>query len=64
MHGITRMDLFESVSRFFRSEAGRGACRVGLWSMRQLKVPEGPYSAVVRGLNPVNWARHYMGLIR
>ncbi len=60
VRGVTPMDLFESALMHFRREANRGTCRVGLWSMRQLKVPEAPYSAMVRGINPLYWARQAM----
>lgn len=57
VRGLAPRDLFESACRCFRHAAMQGECRVNAWRLRQLKVPEAPYSVTVPSINPMNWAR-------
>jgi len=62
VRGLTPRDLFESAYRVFRRAEKRGECRLKYGKMEQLKVPEAPYSAEVSPLNPLNRARHILGM--
>ena len=58
--GVAPRDLFESACRCFRRASFRGSCRVARWRLRQLKVPEAPYSAMVPTIHPLNRARNIL----
>ncbi len=54
IQGITPRDLFINAVYFFLNLQKCGSCKVTVFKMKQLKLPEAPYSAMSLLLNPLN----------
>ena len=54
LSGISPKDFFVNASHFFYHMKKEAAFKVRLYRMKQLKVPEAPYSAETPILNPIN----------
>lgn len=58
IRGILPRDLFANATYHFLKAKKEGALKVRRFAMKQLKVPEAPYSRMTPLLNPINRIRH------